>query len=396
METVEHAPRANSSPTAYTFRTPDAHTTLPANPPRRTLTGLTPAARTAALDDHRRHWLHLRTGGLTASDASTILGLNPHKSLTAVYAEKVHGYTARDDDLKRLGRDMEDIAVARFTEATGLPVRRAGLLANNEQPWMMATPDRLTGDGAGLEAKTTTERDHRHDWEDAPSPHAYTQVQWTMAVTGATHWWVAVLFRDTGRFTYYRVERDDGVIAVLVERAAAFWWGNVRQRCAPPLDGTESTLEATRHIHRTTDSDEAVDHGEDAAVLRRRESHIAAQKKHLEAEEKLVKSEMLAMGGSAGEVKANGKTVWTQRANGTFRSKDYAADHPDKAAEFTVKVEKLDARAALTHHPEAAAYVPRVIRPCGGKAWASPHDFTGTAPPKTTREQLFADTEPAA
>src|SRR5690625_3768069 len=186
----------------------------------------------------------------------------------------------------RLGREMEDIAVARWTEDTGINVRRCGLLANREQPWMLATPDRLTADGSGLEVKTTTWRDHSEEWDAHPSDHAMAQAQWSMAVTGLDKWHIVALFRDTGEHTSYEVERDDALIEILVLRASQFWHGNILQRCAPPLDETEATLEATRALHPTATPGTQADGGEQAAAVRRRQARIQAQIKALEAEDR--------------------------------------------------------------------------------------------------------------
>lgn len=372
----------------YTYRTPAAYLLQPAHPSRHKLAGLTPAQRQLVHDEHRRTWLSHRTGGIGSSDASAIFGVNPRSSLTEVYGAKVHGYAAADNDLMRLGREMEDIAAHRFAEATGLHLRRSGILANREQPWMRATPDRLTGDGGGLEIKTTTERDHRHEWDDAPSDHALIQAQWSMAVTGLEHWWVAVLFRDTGKFEYYRVERDDALIEVLVQRASQFWHGNVLQRCAPPLDGSLSTLEAVRHIHPHAEADKTRDGGEPAAVVHRRLARIERQKKLLEGQENQAKAELLALAGDAEVLLANGVKVATLKANGTFRSRQYQQERPDQAALYMVQVEKLDHRAALADDPEAIRYVPRVVRPTK-TSWE--FDLSGEAPEVVTRAQLVEE-----
>lgn len=345
------------------YTTPDAHTVHPASPSRKHLTGLDPHQRNQAHDQHRTQWLTHRAQGIGASDASTILGVNPHSTLTRLYAEKTRGYTSPDNPRMRLGRELEDIAVARWIEDTGIPVRRCGLLAHREQPWMRATPDRLTGDGAGLEVKTTTWRDHRDQWDEQPSDHAMSQAQWSMAVTGLDRWHIIVLFRDTGEHRSYEVERDEALIEVMVVRASQFWHGNVLQRCAPALDGAEATMDAVRFLHGH-DAPQAAetDAGEQAAAVRRRLARIEAQRKTLEADERHAKSELIAMTGPNEVLKANGTRLATYKANGTFRASAYTRDHPEQAAKYMRTVEKLDHKAALADDPAAADYIPRVLR----------------------------------
>jgi len=350
-------------PVSADYTTPQARAIHPSAPSRKILSGLTPQQRAQVHQEHHTAWLHHRTQGIGASDASTILGVNPNSSLTRLYAEKTQGYTSPDNPRMRLGREMEDIAVARWVEDTGTPVRRCGLLAHREQPWMRATPDRLTGDGAGLEVKTTTWRDHRDQWDDQPSDHAMAQSQWCMAVTGLERWHIIVLFRDTGEHRSYTVERDDGLIEVLVARASEFWHGNILQRCAPALDGAEATMEATRILHGPeTIQAEEVDGGEQAAMARRRLARIESQIKTLQAEERHAKAEMIAMTGHGQILKANGTKLATYKANGNFRAKDYTRDHPEKASRYMRTIEKLDHKAALADDPDAADYIPRVLR----------------------------------
>ena len=58
----------------------------------------------------------------------------------------------------RQGRDLEEYVAQRFTEATGLKVRRANAIYQNEEhPLLLADFDRLiVGQKAGLECKTVS------------------------------------------------------------------------------------------------------------------------------------------------------------------------------------------------------------------------------------------------
>lgn len=374
--------------TEYTYRAPDAYPLLTARPPRRYLTGLTKEQRQRAHSRHRRALAQHRAHGITGHDAATILRIIPKSSLTKLYAEKTTGYAPSYTDRMRLGADLKDAVVSRWIEDTDIPTRRVGILANREQPWMRATPTRLTGDGSGLDITTTTERDNRHHWDNAPSDTMTAVAQWSMAVTGTTHWHIAVLFRDTGRFIRYQVERDDGLIEIMAHRAADFWVGNVLQRCAPPLDGTDATLEAVRHLNADTSPDKERDAGEKAAVVRRRLARIQREAKALAHEENEAKAELLALAGDADVLRAGGQKIATAKRNGTFQSGKYQERHPERAARYMRKVDKLDHKAALAGDPDAKNFVPRVLR-------LSKIDFgfdlAGSVPETTTREKLLAE-----
>ena len=74
----------------------------------------------------RNEWLKIRKTGLGGSDAGAVCGLNPHVSPMAVYRDKVSDETDMgDNEAMRQGRDLEEYVAQRFTEETGLKVRRS-------------------------------------------------------------------------------------------------------------------------------------------------------------------------------------------------------------------------------------------------------------------------------
>ena len=107
----------------------------------------------------RNEWLKIRKTGLGGSDAGAVCGLNPHVSPMAVYRDKVSDETDMgDNEAMRQGRDLEEYVAQRFTEETGLKVRRSNkMYRSTEYPWMIADVDRMVaGGGAGLECKTVS------------------------------------------------------------------------------------------------------------------------------------------------------------------------------------------------------------------------------------------------
>lgn len=356
-----------SRPTEYTpgFRHPAARLIHPAQPSRKALAGLTPLQRADAWRAHRATWKKGREEGLGGSAASTLLGFNEHESLLSLYVEKTTGAPDRDSDQARLGRELEPLILARFREATGRRTRRVGLLARKDCDWMMATPDALTDDSAGVEAKSTTERDHGHEWDESPSDHSYAQAQWYMWVTGLEHWYIAVLFRDTGRFEYYHVERDPHMIDVLTERAAVFWHSYVLTRTAPPLSGTPADLQAAKDLAAAEDNDLTptgeVDGGEAAAVATRRLHRINERLRELKDLKAAAEVEFVRLIGKHETLLAHGHKVGTYRRNGTMAHAQYAKKYPDRAAQFMKPVLTLDKKQALAEDPVARQFVSRKL-----------------------------------
>ena len=80
-------------------------------------------------DLSREEWLKMRKEGLGGSDAGAVCGLNPYASPMSVYQDKTSpAISDQDNEPMRQGRDLEDYVARRFTEATGLKVRRSNAM----------------------------------------------------------------------------------------------------------------------------------------------------------------------------------------------------------------------------------------------------------------------------
>lgn len=340
------------------FSHPEARVLHPVHP---TKAAIAAVGRAQAHADHHAAWLDLRNDGMGGGDASTLMGFNTRSSLPWMYAEKTGRVPNTDSDVMRIGRDMEPVVRERFREATGLRTRRVGMLARRDAAWMRATPDDLTSDGGGAEYKTTTERHNGHEWDDYPSDHSWAQAQWYMLVTGLTHWYIAVLFRDTGKFVYYRVERDETAHEVLIDRSAVFWYSHVLDLVAPPMDHTEATTEAVRHLDEGEPEGE-IDCGDAAAVATRRLARIDERIAELKKLRDETVAEARRMIGRHEVLKAHGIAVATLKRQGSLATRKYTTERPEYAARYTTTKTVLDARRALSEDPKAREYVPLVFK----------------------------------
>ena len=107
----------------------------------------------------REEWLKKRKCGIGGSDAGAVCGMNPYISPMDVFQDKLSSEIDEGDtEAMRQGRDLEVYVAQRFTEATGLQVRRSNFMYQSEDyPFMLADVDRLVvGEDAGLECKTVS------------------------------------------------------------------------------------------------------------------------------------------------------------------------------------------------------------------------------------------------
>ena len=202
------------------------------------------------LDMSREQWLELRRKGIGGSDAAAIVGLDRWRSAFDVYAEKLGLKPEQpDNEAMRQGRDLEDYVAQRFMEATGKKVRRRNaILQHPEHTFMTANIDRwVVGENAGLECKTTSVLNRAKFNQGQYPPSYYVQCVHYMAVTGAEHWYLAVLVLNKA-FHVFTIERDEAEVQALIEAEKDFWENHVLKQIPPAPDGSESTSELLKQM----------------------------------------------------------------------------------------------------------------------------------------------------
>lgn len=220
-----------------------------------------PALRLVETKDlPRDDWLEVRRSGIGGSDAAAAVGLSPFTSPLELWLMK----TRRDTNLRRpdpqdmtepayWGTLLEPIVAASYTKQTGNRVRRVNaVLRHPTIPFMLANLDReVIGnrDVQLLECKTTGEFGARV-WREGVPDYVQLQVQHQLAVTGRRAADVAVLICGQ-RLDVHRIERDDALIARLIDLEAAFWH-HVETDTPPPADGSESADRALRCLYPGT------------------------------------------------------------------------------------------------------------------------------------------------
>jgi putative phage-type endonuclease len=204
---------------------------------------------------NRREWLELRKSGIGGSDAGAICGLNPFSSAIKVYQDKTSTEVSDfDNEAMRQGRDLEDYVARRFSEETGLKVRRSNVMYRSvSHPYMIADVDRMiVGEDAGLECKTASAY-NADKWKDGAIPAHYAiQCYHYMAVTGRRNWYIAVLLLGQG-FRYAKLTWDDEIIHSLIQLEDNFWNNHVLAHVMPDPDGSkvcDEVLNQYFHIAR--------------------------------------------------------------------------------------------------------------------------------------------------
>jgi len=219
--------------------------------------------------DHEE-WLTVRKGGIGSSDAAAAVGLNPYKSQLELWMEK----TGRDNNLPKTdpndetspaywGTLLEHVVAAHYTKRTGHRVRRINaVLQHPKEPWMLANIDReVIGapDVQILECKTAGFQGS-FLWREGVPEYIQLQVMHQLATTGKQAADVAVLICGQD-LQIHRIQRDDALIAKLIELERAFWH-YVETDTPPPADGSDSADVALRCLY-PKDSGQTLDLSDD-------------------------------------------------------------------------------------------------------------------------------------
>lgn len=245
-------------------------------------------------DLDKKEWLKCRKQGIGGSDAGAICGLNPYRTAMEVYHDKIsEDIEEIDNEAMRQGREFEDYVARRFMEATGKKVRKANYMFCMEaQPFMLADVDRMiVGENAGLECKTASPY-LADKWEDGKIPLSY-QVQCFhyMAVCNADAWYIAVLIYGR-EFKYYRMERDEEMIANLIQIEKDFWENHVMEHVMPEPDGSKAADSVIADCFKNSVGETVPLVGFDGRLKRRQElieviERMETEKRQIEQEVKL-------------------------------------------------------------------------------------------------------------
>ena len=252
----------------------------------------------------KEEWTKLRSSTIGGSDAAAILGLNPHKSPYALWAEK-----------------------------TGKVRRENYTVFRDDMPYAHANYDRLViGERAGLEIKTTNAL-NLTKFKNGEFPATYyCQCVHYLMVSGLDRWYLAVLVLGIG-FYVFTIERDENEIAAL-KMAEENFWDMVQKDLPPEIDGMDSTIDAVNAVFPVSEPDTEIDLtrcAADLAIL----DECGQQIKALEAKKAAAKARIMEAMGTAERGGYAGYSVsWKSGKSQTFDRKQWEKDHGNIPEEY--------------------------------------------------------------
>lgn len=286
------------------------------------------------------NWLALRRGGIGGSDVAPILGLSPWKTAMDVWLEKTGEFSIEQQDENEKmywGTVLEDVVAQEFSRRTGYKVRRKNsILKSKSYSFMIANVDRmLVGYEAGLECKTAGPHSAK-DWERGVPVYYMPQIQHYMAVTDMPVWFVAVLIGGQ-EFRYFRVNMDAEYIQHMI-RVEEEFWGLVKTKTPPLLDGTKASTEAVKRLYPVAEKDSEIELPFEAFALIQQYEQASAEEKHVQLRKDEAANRLKDMLGMAERGSIHGRRViWQNVTTTRFDSKLLQKDHPDMYEFYATK-----------------------------------------------------------
>lgn len=278
----------------------------------------------------KAEWLKYRKQGIGGSDAGAICGLNPYRTAMQVYYDKTTDEIEEiDNEAMRQGREFEDYVARRFMEATGKKVRRANYMFQDEEnPFMLADVDRmLIGENAGLECKTASPF-MAEKWKDGKIPMSYQiQCHHYMSVCNAEAWYIAVLIYGR-EFKYYKIERDEQVIADLIQIEKDFWKNHVEKGILPEPDGSKLSDSIIAEYFKDTVAETIPLTGFDEKLKRRQE--LVEVMARMDTEKKQIEQELKVYLGEAEQAEnENFRVMWKNVCSERLDEKRLKEEQPE-------------------------------------------------------------------
>lgn len=291
----------------------------------------------------RVEWLEARGAGIGGSDASSVLGFSPYRSSISVYLEKVdyvNGIKPNLSEAKEevsyrmeLGNKLEEFVAREFSLITGKKVRNVnGILKNNKYPFALANIDRsVVGEKAFLECKVTNSYGKKQ-WKKAVPIHYQIQMVHYMAVTGATHCYVAALIGNE-ELVIHKIERDEEVINQVMELEEMFWDKCVLGGNLPTPDGSDDYSKVLQGFYKDSKNEELILFEEESFIDRYDE--LCELLKEGEKERKTIEQYI------QGQMKeyeiaylGDRKITWKTQSRNSLDTKRLKRDHPELVEEY--------------------------------------------------------------
>ncbi len=303
-------------------------------------------------------WLKERGKGIGGSDASSVVGLNPYKSSVSVYLEKLsyikNNINNTDDKTINsilnkntqhiedtiytnykieLGNKLKDFVAKEFALKTNKKVRNInGILKNDKYPFAIANIDRaIVGEKAFLECKVSGSY-FKGEWKNGVPINYKVQCYHYMAVTGATHCYVAALIGNED-LVIHKIDRGEEIIEDIMKLEKMFWEKCVLGDNIPIQDGSDDYSKVLKNLYKESKEEEIILFEKENYL--NRYDDVVGLIKELDSEKKAIEQYIQSQMKEY-EIAYIGdrKISWKKQSKNILDSKRLKKEHPDLAKKY--------------------------------------------------------------
>jgi putative phage-type endonuclease len=309
------------------------------------------------VEDNSIEWLKLRREGIGGSEVSTLLGMsNPDwGDVFTMWLDKTWQIPLDlnpPSEAAFWGHALEPVVRKRAADVLGAEITKPGMLRSVTHPFMQYSPDGFISDGRLYEGKTANAF-KASEWKGQIPDHAELQVQSGMFVTGKDQALVAGLVGGQ-KLELFEVDRDDRIIAAILNAAEPFWTINVMGRKEPAVSGSKAATDALKALYGRKGGARKLPRSKFEEIHARALTHAAAEVREKMAKQQAQNELRRLMEGK--EVLADEKDkVWAAIKNGPFASAKFRDKYPELHADYQVSTTKLDTARLKADHPNEYA-----------------------------------------
>ncbi|MCH1960852.1 YqaJ viral recombinase family protein [Romboutsia hominis] len=303
-------------------------------------------------------WLKERGKGIGGSDASSVVGLNPYKSSVSVYLEKLNYIKNNINNIYdktinsmlnkntqhiedtiytnykiELGNKLKDFVAKEFALKTNKKVRNInGILKNDKYPFAIANIDRaIVGEKAFLECKVSGSY-FKGEWKNGVPINYKVQCYHYMAVTGATHCYVAALIGNED-LVIHKIDRDEEIIEDIMKLEKMFWEKCVLGDNIPIPDGSDDYSKVLKNLYKESKEEEIILFEKENYL--NRYDDVVGLIKELDSEKKAIEQYIQSQMKEY-EIAYIGdrKISWKKQSKNILDSKRLKKEHPDLAKKY--------------------------------------------------------------
>lgn len=307
-------------------------------------------------EDGTPEWLEQRRGALGSSDASTVTGMNPYKSLYELWVEKTRPnfephHSERTLELFEAGRRIEPVTRQWAADRLGIVINKPERAFESvAYPFLHANVDGLTAEETPriFEAKNTSER-NRWQWHNQIPDHAEIQVNHAGLVTGFTHAIVAGIIGGNS-LKVFEIELSKNVQEIILERSQHFWEYNVMRDIPPAMDDSEMAYNELLLAWKDVETPKEIG-GSDALAIVQEYAQLNEQIKEMEKRKNTLRNQIMKEAEGHKSLEVGGMNV-AAFTGGRVNTSLLFQEYPEFEEQYAKTVTQFDSAAFKNDHED--------------------------------------------